>query len=212
MTILLRTERPTFAVLAAERLASWCDPTGRPPSYTEKLVRHPTLPIAFGVAHSLWWVIPTPQQDGPATTLLEQFLRGIHSPDELNLVSIAQRLESWLLPGYSEMKNPMYIAIALVDKHGKAAVGRQTISSPPLFVVGHDPPETQIHPTGYYQQHDWDFLHDPSVIDPTEVSRRARQLVEYGIAQDRALPAGQPRTCDCPVDVMLITASGANLV
>lgn len=210
MTILLRTERPTFAVLAAEQLASWCDPAGRLPSYTRKLVRHATLPVAFGVAHSLWWVIPTPRQAGPTTTLLEQFLRGIHSPNELDLASIERRLETWLLPGYSEMKEPMYIAIALVDKAGKATVGLQTIPKPPAFVVGHGPP--QIHPPGYYQQHHWDSLHDPSVIDPAEVARRARQLVEHGVAQDRALPAGQPRTCDCPVDVMLITASGANLV
>jgi hypothetical protein len=210
MTILLRTERPTFAVLAAEQLASWCDPAGGLPSYTRKLVRHATLPLAFGVAHSLWWVIPTPRQDRQTTTLLEQFLRGIHCPDVLDLPSIARRLETWLLPGYSEMKEPMYIAIALVDKTGRAAVGLQTISNSPDFVVGHGPP--QVHPAGYYQQHHWDLLHDPGVSDPAEVARRARQLVQHGIAQDRALPAGQPRTCDCPVDVMLITASGANLV
>src|SRR5438445_13537584 len=97
MTILLRTARPTFAVLAAERLASWCDPAGGLPSYTEKLVRHTTLPLAFGVAQSLWWVIPSPRQCGPTRILLEQFLRGIHSLDELDLVSIAQRLQTWLL-------------------------------------------------------------------------------------------------------------------
>ena len=147
---------------------------------------------------------------GSTSDLLEQFFRGIHSPDELDLASIAQRLETWLLPGHSEMKEPLYIAIALVDKHGKAAVGLLSIPSPPPLVVGHDPP--QVHPDNYYQQHDWDFLYDPSVIDPAEVARRARQLVEQGIAQDRALPAGQPRTCDGPVDVMLITASAANLV
>jgi hypothetical protein len=147
MTILLRTERPTFAVLAAERLASWCNPTAGRPSYTEKLVRHATLPLAFGVAHSLWWVIPTPRQNGPTTTLLEQFLRRIHSLDELDLASIAGRLETWLLPGYPEMKQPMYIAIALVDKHRKASVGLLTIPSPPPLVVGHGPP--QIHPLGY---------------------------------------------------------------
>src|SRR5207244_5747012 len=133
-----------------------------------------------------------------------------HSLAEWDLASIARRLETWLLPGFSEMKKPACIAIALVDKAGKAAVGLQIISNPPDLVVGHGPP--QIHPPGYYQQHHWDLLHDPGVTDPGEVARRARQLIEHGIAQDRALPAGQPRTCDSPVDVMLITASGANLV
>jgi hypothetical protein len=210
MTILLRTERATFAVLAAEQLASWGDPAGKLPTHTRKLVRHATLPLVFGVAHSLWWVIPSPRKENQSTTLLEEFLRGIYSLDELNMTSIAHRLEAWLLPGFSEMKEPMYIAIALVDKIGMASVGLLMIQNPPRFVAGDGPP--QVHPDGYYKQHDWDFLRDPGVVDPMEVARRARQLVEHGIAQDRALTAGQPRTCDGPVDVMLITANGANLV
>jgi hypothetical protein len=198
MTILLRTTRPSFAVLAADRWVAYPD---RPRGERQKVITHSKLPLAFGAAGSAWWVFPTPRQEDYIDTFLRQLAGEITSVDELNLPSIAKRVCDRLLPGYAEMKRTVAVAVALV-KDGKAAVGLQRIGTPTDFIEGHQ--MEQVNPRGYCTLEELASLHDPSVTCPTEVSRRGRELVERAIAMDEKQPELQ-RIIGYPVDLVLVT-------
>jgi hypothetical protein len=200
MTIMLRTSRPRFAIIAAERLASWAAGSGTP-TETQKIVLHPSLPLAIGVANALWWVIPCPRQAGPTTSLLQQFIEQIVSPSELELESIAHRLREIFGPGFAEMKQNVCFTIAVVHD-GRASVALQIIGETTSLVQGYE--TCQIAPDSYFEQAQLAALHDQRVNCPLEVVERARQLVVLGIAREEGTPV-ENRRVGGPIDVVLVS-------
>src|SRR5579884_2592331 len=110
MTILLVTERDSFAILAAERLES--RPDGPPQvSARPKIVYNKRLPLALGVTGSSWWV-PAPGQRGrPILDFLDDIVTQIDSEDDLVVVTIAQRVLTALQPGFEEMKRSILVRL-----------------------------------------------------------------------------------------------------
>src|SRR5262249_26550337 len=91
MTILLATKRDSFAILAAGGLEA--RPDGPPSSLGPKLVPHTSLPLAFGLTGSSWWV-PAPTQQGkkPAWRTAD-FWFGFQRPSPLMAWSLKRLAE-----------------------------------------------------------------------------------------------------------------------
>lgn len=207
MTLILVTKRKEFTVLAAEQFHG-----GVSRAYCQKVVPHPNpaIPIAFaigGTAHLL-----LNGNAAPAREHLLDFANEIVSPDELDLTSIAKRLEQRISPGIEEKKGNAGVFIALV-RNGEAAVGVQCF----------DYQNDRVKSTFYSQCRpwcpheieaafdatDWAVLHDPTNTDPDSVADQARKLVQKGIDYDEKLHGGRHESCGGKVDVVVVDSTGA---
>ena len=209
MTLILVTKRKEFAVLAAEQFHG-----GVSRAYCQKVVLHPNpaIPIAFaigGTAHLL-----LNGDAAPATKHLLDFANEIVSADELDLTSIAKRLEQRMSPSIEEKKGNAGVFIALV-RNGEAAVGVQCFAYLDDRVKCTFYAESRRWLPGEieaaFDASDWELLHDPTNTDSDSVAEQARKLLQKGIDHDERLHGGQHESCGGKVDVVIVDSAGARL-
>jgi hypothetical protein len=216
MTILLATKRDSFAILASESR-----PNNPSQGGDSKLVRHPSIPLAFGagvMTGNLWWVPAPSQRPRPITAFLQEVVDEIDSPDKLVLSAIANRVRAKLQPGYAEMQRDAVIAIALF-RDGKADIGFQQVGSRARLYVGNRPPFLRGPSsllTSFYcpkfgpPRHE--LVHNSSLTDASKVVETVRKFVVDGIKYEQATLPTERRQCGEKVDVMLVDEAGARLV
>lgn len=212
MTIILSTQRDGFAVLAADRLHG-----GGRPDYRPKVVRHPSLPLAFAVGGLM--VFPVGSRYENATTHLKEIADTITSPSELVLSRIAERVRLLFQPSMDLERDKVQVFIALV-KDGKSDVGVQRVSDARIP----DDRTRFIPGCGHYIIPEclWDFyrkgshldaMNNQTVNEPREVGRLAREAIQAGIDQERALHEdGKNKVIGGDIDVVVVTATAPPLL
>jgi hypothetical protein len=197
MTMILRTKRPTFAVLAADEWIS--DPEGQTaPSTSLKVAAHPRLPLALAFSGPASWT-----NFQPTLSLLNKLIASVDSISQLTLAEIGRLAQKLFFPGLAEIKRPLGISIALVN-NGKAEAGLIQICENPWLA---DDLIGQIAPAGLFHCDELGELHDPRRADPKEVSKFAANLVERGIRRQRKLAVSDRTVGGDWVDVATVCAN-----
>jgi hypothetical protein len=211
MTMILSRKRDPFAVLAADRLiATHQGPCGE----VTKLIRHPTLPLAFAVGGMMQFYL-TPQYASAADHVAE-FSGTITAVDQLVVADIARGLEARFQAAMTTEKDRLQLFIALV-KDGKADVGVQIVSSPTIT----EDPTRFIPGDDYYvipeciqefcrKGPHLNAMRDQGLASPAEVGRLAREAIAAGILQEASLHGdGRNRVIGGRPNVVFVTKDGA---
>jgi hypothetical protein len=214
MTIVLATQRQSFAVLAAEqrRVLPRGDGTYEDQPPREKVIVHPSLPLAFAFSGSMW--LPSDGEGGQETyDLIAAFANQLgNDANPFTASATAEGLRKRIRAHVGSAEVRVAVHLALVVR-GQAECG--------LLLVGNDAGNPErfypncrlpLRPTAladFYTDQRLARLHDESVGDSLTVVQLARQLVRNGIDYEESnYPAGQ-RQCGLRINVALVTAAGA---
>jgi hypothetical protein len=213
----LATKRDSFAILAADRLESLPNKPVR--GCDSNLLRHPSLPLALGLTTGNSWWVPAPSQRArPITAFLEELTAEIHSPKELVLSAIANRVKAKLQPGYAEMQRDAVVAIALFWDNA-VEIGFQQIGSQTRLLMGRRPPFLPGRSSSLasfycpeYGPPRHELVHNRIMTDVEKVVTTVRNFVVDGIRHEQATVPTDKQQCGSKVEVMLVDATGARFV
>jgi len=224
MTITITIKRPSFVVLATDRLYHGYAQLGTessmqpvPLGQHDKIALHASLPISCATAGFASF-------DGRETTsYIQEVIDEFTHPSEISMSFHVQRFKEQLRPlVLKNLQDPMLLPdpnrnkldvfIALVSD-GQAQLARLRLADSVEFKKDNNffgaPRElAQFYTTGQYANDSW--VYGDRLNNPSEIAQHLRRVISQGIQFEASLwPDGQNRLVGGGIDVAIVDNDGA---